>query len=47
MKVSFIGGLIGNSGLLQKESLNGSTAQMVGSGVEKQAKISTKLPLRT
>lgn len=29
MKVSFMGGLIGNSCLLQKESLNGSTTQMV------------------
>lgn len=29
MEVSFMGGLIGNSGLLQKESLNGSTSQMV------------------
>lgn len=48
MKVSLIGGLIGNSCLLQKESLNGGTAQMVESrgkeGEKKEAKILTKFP---
>jgi len=44
MKVSFIGSLIGNSGLLQKERLNGSTTQMVESRQGgKKAQISTKL----
>lgn len=47
MEVSFTGGLIGNSGLFQKESLNGSTTQMVESREEKKStKISTKLPHR-
>lgn len=36
MEVPFTGGLIGNSGLLQKESLNGSTTQMVESRGEKK-----------
>lgn len=43
MKVSFTGGLIGNSGLLQKEGLNGSTLQVVESGKKQNF---TKLPQR-
>lgn len=48
MKVSLIVGLIGNSCLLQKESLNGGTAQMVESrgkeGGKKRSKDFNKVP---
>lgn len=42
MEVSFIGGLIGNSCFLQKESLDGSTSQMMESREGKREKIATK-----